>query len=346
MPQGRGLYLRVGGLVLAGFVLLVGFVLFFTANRFGSGAVVFETYLRESVQGLDVGSPVRYRGVAIGRVSEVGLVSAEYRPAQGDMFGPSFQLVFVRFTVDTSRIGEVPPTEEAVRLGLRVRIAAQGITGVNYLELDFVAPGRFPPREVPWEPRYEYIPAIPSTVAQVQGAAEQLLEKLQAADLPGLLDNIIGLTSDVRGQLRDGDLAVSFREAALLLRRLREVSEAAQVPEALAELRGAVGETRALIGDARGLVEGREMRQLLTSAAAAAADFRAAAARLPPTIASAEAGIRSARGATTDIQAELAPILRDLRAAVANLRDTTEALRRAPSQAIFGAPPPAPETRR
>ena len=43
---------------------------------------------------------------------------------------------------------------------------------------------------------------------------------------------------------------------------------------------------------------------------------------------------------------ELAPIIRDLRAAVGNLRDTTEQLRRYPSQAIFGAPPPAPEQRR
>ena len=57
-------------------------------------------------------------------------------------------------------------------------------------------------------------------------------------------------------------------------------------------------------------------------------------------IASLEAGLRTARGASTEIQAELAPILRDLRGAVGNLRDTTEALRRSPGQALFGAPPP------
>ena len=73
MPQSRGLYFRVGALVLAGLALTIGFVLFFTASRFGRGAVVYETYLRESVQGLDVGSAVRYRGVAIGRVSEIEL---------------------------------------------------------------------------------------------------------------------------------------------------------------------------------------------------------------------------------------------------------------------------------
>ena len=151
----------------------------------------FETYLRESVQGLEVGAAVRYRGVSIGRVEELGLVSAEYRRAEGDTFGPAFQLVFVRFAVDTRRVGEAPSVDDAIRLGLRARIAAQGITGVYYLELDFVDPERFPVLGVPWEPRYTYIPAIPSTVAQVQNAAEALLQRLQDVDIGGLLGNLV-----------------------------------------------------------------------------------------------------------------------------------------------------------
>ena len=339
MPQSRGLYLRVGVLVVVGLALSLGFVLFFTSSRFGSGTVTYETYLRESVQGLDVGSPVRYRGVAIGRVSEVGLVAAEYHPAQRETFGTVFQLVFVRFAVDTNRIGEVPSVDEAIKLGLRVRIAAQGITGVNYLELDFVPPDRFPPREVPWTPRYPYVPAVPSTVAQVQGAAELLLQKLQDVDLPGLLDNVIGLVADIRGQVKDGDLAVTLQEAATLLRSVRGQAEAAKLPEMVAELRG-------VATDARALLASREVQQTLGNAAAAMAELRTTVGRLPATISNLEGGVRTARGATTDLQAELAPILRDLRAAVGNLRDTTEQLRRYPSQAIFGAPPPAPEQRR
>ena len=340
MPQARGLYLRVGSLVLAGLALAVGFVLFLTADRLGGNARQFETYIRESVQGLEVGSAVRYRGVSIGRISEIGLVSAEYRRPQGDPYGTAFQLVYVRFAVDNSRIGETPNVEDAVKLGLRVRIAAQGITGVNYLELDFVDPQRFPPRTVPWEPRYPYVPAIPSTVAQVQSAAEQLLQKLQEADLPALLDNVIGLVGDLRGQVKDGDLAVTLREAAELMRTLRSAAASAVVPGMVAELQGTAA-------DARKLLASREVAQALANTAAATADLRAAAARLPGSMNSLDASLRSARSATTDIQAELAPILRDLRAAVGNLRETTEQLRRYPSQAIFGAPPPAPsESRR
>jgi paraquat-inducible protein B len=53
----RTLYLRVGMLVIAGVLLAVGFVLFLAGNRGGATAVVYETYSRESVQGLDVGAP-------------------------------------------------------------------------------------------------------------------------------------------------------------------------------------------------------------------------------------------------------------------------------------------------
>jgi ABC-type transporter Mla subunit MlaD len=340
MAQSRDLYLRVGGLVVAGLVLAVGFTLFLTANRLSSNATMYETYLRESVQGLEVGAPVRYRGVAIGRVAEIGLVSAQYRRPRGDSFGAAFQLVFARFQVDATKIGETPSAEEAVAQGLRVRLASQGITGVNYLEVDFVDPERFPPREVPWQPRYTYIPAIPSTVAQVQTAAESLLAKLQDADMPGLISNIVELVADLRAQVHDGDLAQTLQEASQLLRTLRGAAEGADVPGTMAELRGAAG-------DLRGLLTGPQLRQMLANLAAAAADVRLAATKLPGSVQTLDAGLRTARSATTDIQAELAPILRDLRAAVANLRDTTEQLRRYPSQTLFGAPPPPPpEARR
>lgn len=337
MPQARGLYLRVGALVVVGLVLAVGFVLFFTANRFGT-SVTYETYIRESVQGLEVGAPVRYRGVAIGRVSEIGLVVAEYPRPQGDSFGAAFQLVFVRFTVESARVGEAPSVEDAVRLGLRVRMAAQGITGVNYLELDFLAAERFPAREVPWTPRYAYIPAAPSTVAQVQNAAEVLLQRLEGVDLQALIGDVVSLISDLRDQVHDGDLATTLREAAELLRMLRGTVTAADLPGAVAELRGVAGEARALL-------DSREMRQILANTAAATGDLRGAASRLPASLNTLEATLRSTRSAAGDLQAELAPILRDLRAAVSNLRDTSEALRRSPGQAIFGAPPPQ-ESRR
>lgn len=335
MASMRKIQLSVGLLVVVGLALLVGVVLFLTQNRLGSSDVMFETYIRESVQGLEVGSPVRYRGVAVGRVTEIGLASAEYRRPRGDAFAAAFQLVVVRFAVSLPRVGDVPSTEDAVAAGLRARLASQGITGVAYIELDFLDAERFPIPALPWTPRFAWIPAVPSTVAQVTSAAEMVLRQIQGIDFVGMVANINDLFLDLRRQTDTGELAVALREAATLMQELRAIASQTDVP-------GAVAELRATAGSIRGLAEGREMRETLTAMGAAAQDLRRVTARLPGTIGQLDASLRAARNATTDVQADLAPVLRDLRAATANLRETTEALRRSPSQALWGAPPPAP----
>jgi ABC-type transporter Mla subunit MlaD len=353
MADSRRLQLRVGLLVVVGLALAVGFTLFFTASRVSSSDLIFETYMRESVQGLDVGAPVRYRGVQIGRVTFIGLVSAEYRRPEGESFVGAFQLVLVRFAVDERRLGDVPSMQEAVRLGLRTRLAAQGITGVNYLELDFVSPERYPPMDVPWGPEFPYVPSIPSTVAQVTSVAEDLLQRLKDADLPELVANLGRLIEDIRRELNGGDVQRVLLDTASLLQTLRRAADGADVPQLAAELRGLVTEFHAAAAEARGamadmrtLLGGRETRQTLANVAGASAELRAAMQKLPGSLTQIEQTLRSARGTTTDVQAELVPLLRDLRATVGNLRETTEALRRSPSQTLFGAPPPQPQGNR
>lgn len=335
MASIRKIQLSVGLMVVVGLGLLVGFVLFLTQNRLSSTDVLFETYIRESVQGLEIGSPVRYRGVAVGRVTGIALASAEYRRPEGEGLAAAFQLVVVRFAVNLTRMGDVPSTEDAVAAGLRARLATQGITGVGYIELDFLDAARFPAQTVPWTPRHAWIPAVPSTVAQVTSAAEMVLRQVQDIDFAAIAGNANELILDLRRQADTGDLAVALREASALIQELRGIANAAELPAVMAELRA----TSAAL---RGLVEGREVRETLAAVVGAAQDLRRTTARLPGTVGQLESSLRTARNATTDIQADLAPLLRDLRASTANLRETTEALRRSPSQALWGAPPPAP----
>ncbi|UPY37519.1 MlaD family protein [Sediminicoccus sp. KRV36] len=335
MASIRRIQLSVGLMVVVGLALLVGFVLFLTQNRLSTSDVLFETYIRESVQGLEVGSPVRYRGVSVGRVTEIALAAAEYRRPEGEGFAAAFQLVVVRFAVNLRKVGDVPSTDEAVAAGLRARMASQGITGVAYIEMDFLDADRFPVQPVPWTPRFAWIPAVPSTVAQVTSAAEMLVRQVQGIDFTALVGNINDLVLDLRRQTDTGDLAVTLREASALMQDLRSIAGQADLP-------GAVAELRATSAAVRALAEGREVRETLSALSATAQDLRRTTARLPGTIGQLESSLRAARNTTTDVQADLAPLLRDLRATTANLRETTEALRRSPSQAILGAPPPAP----
>jgi len=331
----RKIQLSVGLMVVVGLALLVGFVLFLTQSRLSTSDVLFETYIRESVQGLEIGSPVRYRGVSVGRVTSIQLASSEYRRPEGESFAGAFQLVLVRFAVDVRRMGDFISMQDAVTQGLRARLASQGITGVSYIELDFVDPDRFLVTSVPWTPRFSVVPAMPSNLAQVQTAAESMLRQFQDVDFAALFANVNGLVADLRRETDGGDFSIALREATALMQELRGIAGGT-------DFAGTVNEFRATSAAVRTLVESPQIRETLAALSVTAQDLRRTTARLPATIGQLDQGLRAARHATTDVQADLGPLLRDLRAATANLRETTEALRRSPSQALWGAPPPAP----
>ena len=326
------LFLRVGMLALSAIALAIGFVVYLTAGQFGTKSDYFETYVGESIVGLDVGAAVRFRGVQIGRVTEISLAAAVYDVPEARANRYAMQLVVIRFAVERTRVARIASLEDMIAGGLRTRIASQGITGVTYLEIDILDPARYPPIQVPWTPRYSHIPAVPSTITQVTSAAEQIMRRLEALDFEGLINNAVGLMGDLRRQVTDGEVATTLREAGETLAEIRTEIRKVRLEDTAAELRGAI----ANMGDA-----GRSAQELLASR-----EVRDALARIPAAVTALENTLRTARGTTTDLQADLSPLMRDLRSSVANLRDTTEALRRNPSQTLLGAPPPPPNRER
>jgi ABC-type transporter Mla subunit MlaD len=333
----RRAFFRVGVLVLAGIAMVIGLVWFFGGGEFSQGTV-FESYFPESVQGLEVGAPVKYRGVTVGRVTDLGLVSAVYAthvpPDQLDR--STYRLVYVRFIVDTRRIGAVLTLSEAIKLGLRARLASQGITGLTYLELDFANPSQYPVIQVPWTPRYQYVPSMPSTLAQVQNAATQFLAKLNRVDIDTMAQSIQGLLEDLHASLTRGDVHETLLRMTRLLQTLDEIARAADLPGLTADLR----QTSASL---RTLAQNRDVHQTLANAAIMSDRLAQASARLAPLITELQTTVRRVDSTTADVQQALVPILRDARDTAANLRDTSEQLRRYPAQLLVGAPPARPQ---
>jgi ABC-type transporter Mla subunit MlaD len=333
MMGDKATYLRVGLLVVAGIAAAIGLVLFLSRDMVRNG-LEFETYSKESVQGLVNGAPVKFRGVTLGEVTQIGLVSAEYPEAMPAERDPtSYELVVIRFTVDPKKLGRVLDIELAVQLGLRARLATAGLTGVAYLELDFVDPKKFPAEKVPWTPRVDFIPAIPSTIEQVQDAAEALLSKLDSVDVVRLTGSAQRLLDDLHEQLTAGDVHGTLAEAHLLLSTLRVAVQNTDLPGLAADLKQTTDSVR-------GLVQGKQVKQFTNSAADAAKSVADAARQLQPLLLSLEATVKHTDDSVGDLQEQVGPALRDVRAAAANLRDTSETLRRYPSSVIFGSPPP------
>lgn len=333
MNDGRAAFLRVGMLVITGIALVIGLIWFFGGARLAHGQL-YESYFRESVQGLEVGAPVKYRGVTVGRVTELGLVSAEYgdhnAPVQIDR--QTYRLVFARFVVDRTLIGPVPDTEAAVKLGLRVRLASQGITGLTYLELDFADPAQYPVQQVPWKPRDDYIPSMPSTLLQVQNAATQFLAKLNKLDIDTLATSLTGLITDTRANLDHGDLHHALADASTLLRTLNDAVQRADLPALTADLRQTSTSVRTL-------AQNNDLHRTLANAAQLSDRLAAASTQLQTLITALQAATRRIDNTAGDLQQGLLPILRDAAGTVANLRDTTDELRRYPAQILLSSPP-------
>jgi ABC-type transporter Mla subunit MlaD len=329
----NSVYLRVGLLIVGGIALLLALIWFLAGGQVRHGTL-FESYFRESVQGLEVGATVKYRGVTLGRVTEIGLVSAEYGEGQPiDIASRTYQLVYVRYVMDTKKLGDVPGTAAAVSLGLRARIASQGLTGLSYIELDFVDPKQYPAETVPWTPKGDYIPSMPSTFSQVQDAAQQFLAKMNKVDVDKVAQELLGLLTDLRGELVTGDVHTTLAKATDTLQTLDDSLRAANIPALTADLQKTSESTR-------GLINGEQVRKLLDNANIAAQRLAEAGAKLPPLIASMQATAQRANNSTADVEQSLVSVLRDIQAVVQNLRAVTDSLRQYPAQILTSQPPP------
>lgn len=332
----RAIYLRVGVLIVIGIAALVGLVLFLGGENLRN-AVEMETYFNESVQGLSVGAPVSYLGVTVGRVTDIGLVSAEYfRNAPTNLRRATYRMVVVRFVVSPNRIGRSlseARIADAVKVGFRARIVTQGITGISYLALDFVNPQQFPPLEVPWAPRFPYVPSAPSTFSQVQTAAEQLAIQLQSIDFKDIATALLGLIQQLQQELKGGATYQTLAAIRTLVTRLNEAIDKADLPGLAAGIRKDSGALSALL-------QGGKLESIGTNADKAAAEIAAVTRTLPPLVTTLSRTAERTDTTTADFERRMIPILRDLAATASNLRDTTDTLRAYPAGALFGGPPP------
>ncbi len=332
----RAAYVRVGLLVVAGIVLALAVIWFLSGSRIRQGTEL-ETYFTESVQGLQVGSNVQYRGVTLGRVTQIGLVSAEYgsaAKAAEEAQQSAYRMVYVRYVVDLSKVGPFRDIPEAIKLGLRARLGSQFITGLAYIDLTFVDPEVYPVPSVPWKPNEYYVPSIPSAFQQVQNAGQQVLAKLDRVDLAKLVTSLTDLSGKLQAELDNGDLHTTLAAAQTLLNTANQQVKQADLPGLTANLSKTSDALRAV-------AQNPDLTKLLSNGAIATDRLAALTGRMSNLISSLDATVRQAQSGAVNLQSALDPILRNLAATSQSLRGLTESLRQYPAQ-ILAAPPPPP----
>src|SRR5918992_3542296 len=90
-------YFKIGLFVISAILIGISGVIALGLGSIFQKKNLSETYIEESVQGLDVGSPVKFRGVSIGKVEQITLTSVEYRTRH--------RYVLVRFDISPDIFG-------------------------------------------------------------------------------------------------------------------------------------------------------------------------------------------------------------------------------------------------
>ncbi len=304
---------RVGIFALLGVLAMGTCAVMLGGEGLFAPRVRFESYFDESVTGLEVGSPVRYRGVRIGVVKSIGLVENYYefesnqkRLEYGQRVSILMELVIRREEDadlrDLSYEEHRARLQEMVERGLRLRITQSGITGISFIQADILDPKTNPPMKITWAPRHIYIPSAPSTIATLTSAAERFAMMMEHIDIAELANNLDTLLVNLGDATSDLDLGEVQREMTQVLADLRE--------------------TNAFV---RGQVEQMNLPAIGESTQQAIQEATAAVTRAQ----------RMLDGGRYDLEMTL----ENMRVATENLRDLTETLKGQPSLLLRGEPP-------
>lgn len=153
--------------LILGAALIAGALWLAAGGKFSKQFDIYLAYVNESVAGLNLNAPVKYRGVDVGRVSDIRL-----DPANPEA---------VRLTFEITRGTPVKTDTSAV-------LKSQGLTGIAYVELD--GGSRSAPLLLSTVgSKYPIIPTKPSLAARLENVATQVLTSLDktSANLNALL---------------------------------------------------------------------------------------------------------------------------------------------------------------
>lgn len=191
---------KLGLFVLIAILAAIGVTFWIGARRFERDSFKAISYFDESVQGLEVGSPVKWRGVTIGTVAEITVAPD----------GRQVQVTSDIYTDALHRLGLETPIAGGsfIDPNLRMQLASAGITGVRFLQTDFFDPERYPPPVLSFPPPWNYVPSTRSTLKSVEDSALDILNKF-----PDLEDDARQALTDLRRTLASIDRATAWIQA-------------------------------------------------------------------------------------------------------------------------------------
>jgi len=268
----------VGAFVIGAFALGLGAVLTLGGINFLKKPQRFLVHFDESIHGLDLGSPVKLRGVRVGRVVNLNI---RYDNASNQ----SVVAVLCEFSKDVMTdptgaaidVADRAALERLVGHGLRGRLNVLGLaTGLLYIELDFFDPEQYPADPALADPGYLVVPAVPSAIAEFQASASEILASLKQVDFAGLSKGLSALLAETRSQLRGIDLKGVAEQWKKTGAQFESLASGPEVQRTFANLNTAIDDMRATIAKLDAQVEpaGEALTTTLAEARTTISSFR------------------------------------------------------------------------
>ena len=302
-------YFKIGIFVIVATVIAIIAIIVLGAGSMFQKKVMIETYIDGSVQGLDVGSPFKFRGVKLGSVEQITFVGNEYRfEHTSEEYLAYGQFILIKASFEPSQ--DVTEKEQRIFIermitkGLRVRLASQGITGAAFLEADYIDPAEFPPMEITWKPNTYYVPSVPSKITQLTESVETILEKLEEINVKGItagLDETLGSMNKILDEVKKSKLT---KQAGDLLAELSETN--------------------------------KKIKPFITDASET---MDSVSEELPGILVQLKRTLRRFNNFVSNEEENVAVSTENVRLITGNLRDLTESAKKSPSQFIFAGPP-------
>lgn len=299
-------YFRIGLFIIAGLLLLAGGLTIFGIGQFFKEKITLETYVDATIQGIEIGSPVKFRGVTVGKVSSVGFLFTEY-PEVDRLSVANYVVILMEIDKEVfpdmfreEHLQEL--LDRQIKQGLRVQIEPQGITGLNYMEINYLPPDRFTPIKINWKPRNYFLPYAPGEITSMLDSINKMMKEVENLNIQGIGNKAMSVLDSVNQAMNDIQFQKLSDDAQQVMTSVTQAIEDAQLKELSADTRRLLAEVQKSNDQVRAILGNVEPASRLNA---------------------------------DDIAATLA----NLRIISENLRAASAELSRDPSKLIFSRPP-------
>lgn len=308
--------LMVGIFVIMGFTIATAAIIWLGMSSYFDKGLRYVAYFDESVQGLDKDSPVKYRGVPIGRVESIKVA-------------PDATLIEVVMKIEEG----LKPEEH--RGDVVAQLKSIGITGIMFVEIE-----RKKANEPDLAPLINFSAKYPIVATKPSGI-KKLLQGIDdvVSQFKGL--NFGGISSKLEATLDNTNQAVIDLQAKRLSSDMRSTFDSINktmdsVEKTSASFSSLVDNTSRTVSSVYSVIDGNKKE-----IAEAISGLRRSMKNADRLLANGAALVKDTENGLYSFQQQLNTSLQNLENATGELDNLLKRVSDHPSQLIFGEPPPA-----